>query len=82
MSITTHGTGSVISKSKIVELLVDYSADVRDGLMQLSESNLLISGSAGSVNSITSVGNYTITFDYSDIALNYVNAKINLNISA
>jgi hypothetical protein len=28
MSITTHGTGSVISKSKIVELLVDYSADV------------------------------------------------------
>ena len=82
MSITTHGTGSVISKSKIVELLVDYSADVRDGLMQLSESNLLISGSAGSVNSITSVGDYTITFDYSDIALNYVNAKINLNISA
>ena len=82
MSITTHGTGSVISKSKIVELLVDYSADVRDGLMQLSESNLLISGSAGSVNSITSIGDYTITFDYSDIALNYVNAKINLNISA
>ena len=82
MSITTHGTGSVISKSKIVELLVDYSADVRDGLMQLSESNLLISGSAGSVNSITSIGDYTITFDYSDIALNYVNAKINLNIRA
>jgi len=82
MSLSVNGTSSVISKSKIIELLVDYSDDNRDGLMQLSESNLLISGSSGSVNSITSVGDYIITFDYSDIALNYVNAKINLSVSA
>lgn len=82
MSISVNGTNSAISKSKLVELLVDYSDDNRDGLMQVSESNVLISGTSGSVNSITTVGDYIITFDYSDIALNYVNAKINLSVSA
>lgn len=82
MSISVNGTNSAISKSKLVELLVDYSDDNRDGLMQVSESNILISGTSGSVNSITTVGDYIITFDYSDIALNYVNAKINLSVSA
>lgn len=82
MSLATNGTNSVISKTKIIELLVDYSDDNRDGLMQLSSNNLTITGVSGAVNSITSVGTYSVTFDYSDIALNSVNAIINLHINA
>ncbi len=82
MSISTNGTNSVISKTKIIELLVDYTHDVRDGLIQLSSDNLIISGSAGVVNSITTSGSYSVAISYSDIALNTLNATVNLNISA
>lgn len=82
LSLSTHGTSSVISKTKLIELLVEYSSDNRDGLMQLSSNNIILSGTAGVVNSITSVGTYSATFDYSDIALNSVNAIINLTVNA
>ncbi len=82
MSISTNGTNSVISKTKIIELLVDYADDIRDGLIQLSSDNLTITGTTGVVNSITTSGSYSVAISYSDIALNTLNATVNLNISA
>jgi len=49
--------------------------------MNLLPQNLIISGTAGEVTTITSVGTYSVTFDFSDIAQNYLDGVIiNLNI--
>ncbi len=80
VSIGVHGTAGVITKQNLINVLVDYTNDNRDGLMTLSSDNLILSNISGTVSTITGTGSYTVTFDYSDIALNYVNAKINLNV--
>jgi hypothetical protein len=80
ISIAAHGTAGVVTKQNLIDVLVDYSDDDRDGLMQLSSDNLILTTISGSVSTITGTGSYTVTFDYSDIALNYVNAKINLSV--
>jgi len=82
MSLATNGTNSVISKTKIIQLLVEYTNDDRDGLIQLSSDNLIITGTTGLVSSITATGSYVVGISYSDIALNTLNATVNLNISA
>ena len=61
-------------------MLVDYTDDDRDGIMTLSSDNIMLSNALGTVSTITATGSYTVTFDYSDIALNYVNAIINLSV--
>lgn len=83
ISISSFGTasGTYIDKPQLIYLLVDYIEDNRDGLMNLLPQNLIISGTAGEVTTITSVGTYSVTFDFSDIAQNYLDGVIiNLNI--
>jgi len=85
ISLTQSGTvsGTVIDKNQLIYLLVDEIVDNRDGYMYMMPSNLLISGTAGSVTSITHTGTYSLTFDFSDIAQNYLDGVvINLNITA
>jgi hypothetical protein len=48
----------------------------------MTASNILISGSS-SVTSITTVGTYSMTFDFSDLAQNYLDGVVvNLGITA
>lgn len=83
ISLTQSGTvsGTVIDKPQLIYLLIDYIEDNRDGLMGIQSSNLIITGTAGVVNSIVQSGTYSLTFDFSDIAQNYLDGVfVDLNI--
>jgi len=85
ISLNQSGTasGTVIDKPQLINLLVDYIADNRDGVMSIIPSNLIISGTGGSVSNILNPGTYSLSFDFSDIAHNYLDGVIvNLNITA
>jgi hypothetical protein len=85
ISLLQSGTasGTVIDKPQLINLLVDYITDNRDGAMSIIPSNLIISGTGGSVSNILNPGTYSLSFDYSDLANNYLDGVIvNLNITA
>jgi hypothetical protein len=81
IQMNTYGTSS-INKSKLGTLLIDKILDNRDGTMSYVDSNLLITSASGSsVTTITSTGSYVLTFDFSDIALNYLDGVfVNIDI--
>jgi hypothetical protein len=81
MSLSSFG--SYIDKAQLIYSLVDYIEDNRDGLLSMLPSNLIISGTAGNVNTILNTGTYSLSFDFSDIANNYLDGVIvELNITA
>ena len=84
ISLSSFGTASgYIDKSQLIYLLVDYIEDNRDGYMYMMPSNLIISATSGTVDRILTTGNYSLTFDFSDIAHNYLDGVIvNLDITA
>ena len=85
ISISTDGTssGTIIDKNQLIYLLVDYVEDSRDGYMYMNPYNLIITGTSGTITSITNPGSYSLTFDFSDIAQNYLDGVIvDLNITA
>jgi hypothetical protein len=66
--------GAEITKSKLIEILISGVNDDRDGTMSITVSNVsLIGTNSTSVNSITGTGTHSLSFDFSDIAQNYVN---------
>lgn len=80
---TTSGTYSIFSKDQLIYLLIDDIDDNRDGPMSILSSNLLLSATSGVINSITQSGTYSLTFNFSDIAQNYLDGVIvNLTITA
>jgi hypothetical protein len=81
ISLSNWGTSSIIYKDKLTDLLIDYIDDDRDGLMGIMDSELIISGTAGVVNSISVVGTYSLTFNFEDLAHNTLGGvNVNLNI--
>lgn len=81
MSLTSFG--GYINKSQLIYSLVDHIEDNRDGDMSMLPTNLIISGTAGSIDTILNAGTYSLSFDFSDIAHNYLDGVIvNLNITA
>ena len=81
ISLSTYGTSGVIEKDRLIDLLVDYIDDLRDGSMNLMPSNLIISGTAGTTNVIGIVGTYSLQFNFTDLAHNDIhNVIINLDI--
>jgi hypothetical protein len=84
ISLSSFGTASgYIDKSQLIYLLVDYIEDNRDGYMYMMPSNLIISATSGTVDKILTTGTYSLTFDFSDIAHNYLDGVIvNLDITA
>lgn len=81
ISLSTYGTAGIIQKSNLKDLLIDYVNDDRDGVIELMDSNLIINSSVGVVNSIGSIGTYSLKFDLSDLANNNLqNVVVNLNI--
>jgi hypothetical protein len=75
----SYGTAGVIYKDRLTNLLIDYVDDNRDGVIELMNSNLLISGTAGVVSSIGATGSYSLTFDFTDLAHNSVSG-VNVNL--
>jgi len=65
-----YATDPYITKSILIDLLIDYVDDNRDGAIELSDSNLIILGDTGPIESITSEGSYSLYFDLSDLAQN------------
>lgn len=75
----SYGTAGVIYKDRLTNLLIDYVDDNRDGVIELMDSNLVISGTAGVVNTIGMTGSYSLTFDFTDLAHNSVSG-VNVNL--
>jgi len=75
----SYGTAGIIQKDRLKYLLIDYVDDNRDGVIELMDSNFVISGSTGVVSSIGSTGSYSLTFDFTDLAHNSVSG-VNVNL--
>ena len=84
ISLAQFGTYNVLTKSDLIGLLINNVSDNRDGQMSLLPSNVILKNSSlTDVVGITASGTYSMTFDYSDIAQNYLDGVVvNLNIIA
>jgi hypothetical protein len=74
---------SVITKQSLIDILISDIQDNRDGEMSILPSNIVLISASGSlaVNNIAFAGTYSMSFEYSDIALNYLDKVVlNLNI--
>lgn len=73
--------GGVITKNQIVDSLVNYVVDNRDGTMSFTGSNIILYDTLNIVSSsILSTGTYSISFVLEDIAGNAVNTNTEFNI--
>jgi hypothetical protein len=71
-----------IDNSLLIDLLIDYVEDNRDGLITPAPANLIITNSNNVViNNISTTGSYQVKFDLSDLANNKVNVNTIVNIS-
>jgi hypothetical protein len=82
ISLSTFGSASVIDRYLLGNLLINNVVDNRDGTMSLMNSNLIITGTGGTVSSILSTGTYSVSFNLSDVAQNNVNSIINIDITS
>ena len=83
ISLAQHGLSGSIDGDQLINILIDYVEDNRDGLFAISSSNLIIYGgtSGSTFSTISSLGTYSVQFiDVNDLAQNAVNAFINLDI--
>lgn len=86
ISLTASGVsnGTVIDKSQLRYLLIESADDNRDGVINVTDSNLSLSnyGATTSIDSITASGTYSLTFKLTDLAKNNLdNVTFNLNIT-
>ena len=84
ISLAQFGTYSTLTKSDLIGLLIDNVTDIRDGQMSILTTNVILKNNdLIEVVGITASGVYSMTFDYSDIAQNYLDGVVvNLNIIA
>lgn len=82
MSFGIYASGSIISKSILVNNLINEVRDNRDGLITVDDSSLLIYQGTDEKTSIVQTGVYSIHFNILDNAENSVDANksIELNI--
>jgi hypothetical protein len=80
ISLSTYGTSGVIYKDKLKDLLIDSISDNRDGIMDIMDSEMIISDiSSNVINSISTVGTYSLTFNFEDLANNNLQG-VNMNL--
>ncbi len=74
ISLTQSGVDySYFDKSRLMTLLINHTNDNRDGTMSMIPSNLIITTATGStIDRILATGSYQLTFDFCDIAHNYL----------
>lgn len=76
ISLGTYGSYSTINKNNLIDLLIDHIDDIRDGQMGITASNLILTYNSTTVSNITATGSYGLTFNFSDIAQNYLDGII------
>lgn len=79
----SYSTYPTLNSLQLLNLLVDYSEDNRDGVIVMTSSNVYITSTAGTVSTISATGSYQFKFNLSDIAGNIVdtNTVVNINVS-
>ena len=82
IDFNTYASASYINKQGLINLMISSIYDQRDGTMSIIPNNIVLTDTTyTSVSSVYGTGNYQMTFDFSDIALNYLDGVIvNLNI--
>ena len=80
IEFATYATSSVITKTDLLDGLIDSVVDNRDGTMSLSENSININSGTNSFDTITATASYDITFNIEDIAKNNLN-DISISIS-
>ena len=82
IDFNTYASASYINKQRLIDLMISSIHDQRDGTMSIIPSNIILTDPTyTSVSNVYGTGNYQMTFDFSDIALNYLDGVIvNLNI--
>lgn len=86
ISLNTYGDLSSISKQKLIDIMISSVHDQRDGTMSVIPSNIMLTSLltatiSSPVSTIGLTGSYEMTFDFSDIAQNYLDGIIvKLNI--
>lgn len=89
LSLSTYGASAgcysdTITKSHLSRLIIATVSDNRDGVMVLSDSNLILNYMTSSniaVESIVSVGTYSLGFNVTDIAGNTITNNTQIIIS-
>jgi len=83
INLGIYGSNSLIDKSLLLDLLVDKVIDNRDGTMSIISDNLSLSvitatqsAEFNTISAISATGSYKMTFNFSDIALNYLDGVI------
>ncbi len=82
IELNTYGSASAITKQSLIDLMISEILDVRDGTMSIIPSNILLENeNLVQVQQISGTGSYEMSFDFSDIAMNYLDGVIvNLDI--
>lgn len=84
ISLGTYGTayGTTLTKSLLNTLLIGTVSDNRDGVMYLSDSNLILNDYNSIVTeSIVSTGTYSMLFNIADLAGNTVSTATKITLS-
>lgn len=80
MNLAINASPSIpFDKQYIINSLISAVSDNRDGTMSLIPSNIIITGATGSLSTISNIGTYSVTFDLSDVAHNYLDG-VNIQI--
>jgi len=81
LSLLGDGNSNIIDKGRILNLIIASASDNRDGVISITNSNInLFNNALIEVNSISTIGTYSIKFNLSDIAQNYLDGIIYLDI--
>lgn len=86
ISLSTYASASYIDKQSLINMMISSVHDQRDGTMSVLPSNIMLTSLltatvSSPVSSIGLTGSYEMAFDFSDLALNYLDGVIvNLNI--
>ena len=76
-SLLLSDYSGLVSKQILIDNLIDNIVDLRDGSMNISTEQIIITDNLdNNQNSITSIGDYEITFDITDIALNNLDSVV------
>lgn len=69
-----------IDKELLTDLLIQYTEDNRDGLITLTDDNIILSDGSSDISVISATGSYSFTFDIEDLAGNSVNKDITFSL--
>jgi hypothetical protein len=81
ISLSQFGSSNTLLKSNLNSLLIDEVTDNIDGSLTINDSNIILKNyNSTIVNSITSTGTYSVTFDIKDYAGNSIDNDVTITL--